>query len=356
MSLSQRQMRLLRAGVGALLAVFVLGSAGVAGAVPGTGRGAAAGQDDNVEWDGLRHDSRDPLYRTPGGAVPAGTPVTLRLRTLHDDVTAVRLRVFDLEQDGQQLLPLFIAASDVDCYDAALADATCDYWAVTLPNVEPTNLWYRFIVTDGTDTDYYADNTPALDGGPGAVTDEQVDQSWALMVHTPGFAAPAWARNAVVYQIFPDRFRNGDPSNDPQTGDVRYDDPVIALEWGDLPEGYCRNYANAASVCPWRFDDTPPDSARPRKARAGALHGRRPARRDREARLPQGAGRQRPLLQPHLRRGLQPQLRHPGLQPDRPLLRHPGRLGRAGAAGRAAATAGTCTSAISGARRAGPSP
>ena len=33
---------------------------------------AGHGHDNNVEWDGLRHDSRDLLYRTPGGAVPAG--------------------------------------------------------------------------------------------------------------------------------------------------------------------------------------------------------------------------------------------------------------------------------------------
>ncbi|MEK7787203.1 MAG: alpha-amylase, partial [Chloroflexota bacterium] len=52
------------------------------------------GADNNVEWDGLRHDSRDPLYRTPGGAVPAGTPVTIRFRTFHDDVTSVTLRAY----------------------------------------------------------------------------------------------------------------------------------------------------------------------------------------------------------------------------------------------------------------------
>ena len=49
--------------------------------------GPATAHDGNVEWDGLRHDSRDLLYRTPGGAVPAGTPVKLRFRTFHDDVT-----------------------------------------------------------------------------------------------------------------------------------------------------------------------------------------------------------------------------------------------------------------------------
>ncbi len=61
----------------------------------------------------------------------------------------------------------------------------------TLPNAAPDNLWYRFIVTDGTDTDYYADDTAALDGGLGAPTDDAVDQSWALMrlrarLHGPG--------------------------------------------------------------------------------------------------------------------------------------------------------------------------
>src|SRR4029434_11302464 len=54
------------------------------------------GHDDNIEWDGLRHDSRDTLYRTPGGAVPAGTPVSLRFRTFHNDVTSASLRVFSL--------------------------------------------------------------------------------------------------------------------------------------------------------------------------------------------------------------------------------------------------------------------
>ena len=78
------------------------------------------------------------------------------------------------------------------------------------------------------DTAYYADDTPALDGGLGAPTDDAVDQSYALTVYAPGFTAPDWAKDAVIYQIFPDRFRNGDTKNDPKTGDVRYDDPVLA--------------------------------------------------------------------------------------------------------------------------------
>ena len=43
------------------------------------------------------------------------------------------------------------------------------------------------------------------------------------MLYEPGFSAPSWAKDAVIYQIFPDRFRNGRKDNDPKTGDVRYD-------------------------------------------------------------------------------------------------------------------------------------
>ena len=215
------------------------------------------GHDNNVEWAGLRHDSRDTLYRTPGGAVPAGTPVAIRFRTFHNDVTRVEMRLFDINANAQQILNMSLAASDVSCYQAGLENDTCDFWSALLPDSVPDNIWYRFIITDGTKTVYYADNTPALDGGLGSPSDAPVDNSYALMVYDPAFSAPSWAKNAVIYQIFPDRFRNGRSNNDPKTGDPRYNDPVLALPWGTLPEGYCHNYAGATDTsCPWRFDPT----------------------------------------------------------------------------------------------------
>ncbi|HKY53264.1 MAG TPA: hypothetical protein VJM08_03110, partial [Anaerolineales bacterium] len=217
--------------------------------------------DNNVEWDGLKHDSRDTLYRTPGGAVEEGTSVIIRFRTFHNDVTDVKLRVYSVNANGQSLISMTRAATDVSCYQEGLENSTCDYWSATLPNANADNLWYRFIVTDGSDTDYYDDNTPALDGGLGGTTDEAEDHSFALMVYEPGFAAPGWANDAVIYQIFPDRFRDGRKDNNAQTGDIRYDDPVLALPWGTLPEGFCRNYADGDTNCPWRFDDTPPASS-----------------------------------------------------------------------------------------------
>jgi glycosidase/fibronectin type 3 domain-containing protein len=211
---------------------------------------AGHGHDNNVEWDGLRYDSRDTLYRTPRGAVPAGTAVTLRFRTFHDDVTSVKLRLFDVNESAQRIVNMTRAASDVSCYQASLAAERCDYWQARLANTAPNNLWYRFIVTDGSKTVYYADDTPALDGGVGAPSDDQLDRSWALMVYDLGFAAPTWAKDAVIYQIFPDRFRNGDRSNDPKNGDPRYDEPVVKRTWDQLPEGYCRGYSTGCSEGP----------------------------------------------------------------------------------------------------------
>src|SRR5687768_10219122 len=98
--------------------------------------------DNNVEWDGLRHDSRDTLYRTPGGAVVEDTPVIIRFRTFHNDVTDVKLRVFSVNAGGQSLINMTLAATDVSCYQEGL-DSTCDYWSATLSNTQADNLWYR---------------------------------------------------------------------------------------------------------------------------------------------------------------------------------------------------------------------
>ncbi len=52
-------------------------------------------------------------------------------------------------------------------------------------------------------------------------------------------SVPAWAQDAVFYQIFPERFRNGDPSNDPTRASLER--PL-----GDVPEDW--------EVSPWTGD------------------------------------------------------------------------------------------------------
>lgn len=54
----------------------------------------------------------------------------------------------------------------------------------------------------------------------------------------PGFSTPAWAKGAVMYQIFVDRFCNGDPSNDVEDGEYVYiGEPVCKVKyWNEFPE------------------------------------------------------------------------------------------------------------------------
>lgn len=53
----------------------------------------------------------------------------------------------------------------------------------------------------------------------------------------PGFSTPAWAKGAVMYQIFVDRFCNGDQSNDVEDGEYVYiGEPVCKVkDWNEFP-------------------------------------------------------------------------------------------------------------------------
>ncbi|MFN2164961.1 MAG: glycoside hydrolase family 13 protein, partial [Anaerolineae bacterium] len=186
------------------------------------------GPDDNIWWAGLEHDSRDGFYRVPFGAVTTGTPITLRFRTYADDVTGVQVRVWDTALAGQTLYPMtYLATVPGNPYDY-------DIWELELPAPGYlTVLYYRFIVTDGSDTDYYEDDD-LLDGGLGQAYDSSPDYSWQIDVYDPAFTTPDWFQDAVVYQIFPDRFRNGIEANDPISGTFFYEeDPgvLLAPEW-----------------------------------------------------------------------------------------------------------------------------
>lgn len=53
---------------------------------------------------------------------------------------------------------------------------------------------------------------------------------------TPNLAVPSWAKDAIWYQIFVERFRNGDHSNDPTLSDIEGSWPHAQPEgWGPTP-------------------------------------------------------------------------------------------------------------------------
>lgn len=215
--------------VAAALAATVLGSVPVA---------PATAQEAGIALEAIRHDSRDGFYRTPFGAVPAGTSVTLRLATAPDDVADVTLRLRDDVGNAARELDLERVLAAAPCPPAG---ETCDVWETTVQTAAPTTLRYRFTLRDGDAQATYADG-PTLDGGLGRATAFPADFDFVITVFDPGFETPDWLKGAVVYQVFPDRFANGDPANDADETEPRYGYPpdpnaqVRRREWSERPE------------------------------------------------------------------------------------------------------------------------
>jgi len=189
--------------------------------------GSGPAIDGKIWTDALEHNSRDDFYRQPYGAVPMGTAITLRFRTYANDVTGVRARIWDTTAGAQAVRAMTKIAT--------VPDEPFDYdiWELNLTAPSYlTILYYRFIVNDGSAIAFYEDDA-LQDGGLGQPYAASKDYSWQIDVYDPAADSPDWAKDAVIYQIFPDRFRNGVETNDPISGTFFYEESptVNAPQW-----------------------------------------------------------------------------------------------------------------------------
>ncbi len=181
----------------------------------GTGENRSADQPVSA----FLHNTFDPFYRSSEGSVPEGTSVTLRFRTGHMAVDGVSVRAYLLDTgSGNTTGPVDTPMS----FDQNITvDGTeYDAWKITLtmPST-PTIYYYKFLITQGATTSFYSDDY--LDDydnlnkdGTGVVSSSEPFDSFQITVFDPNFQTPGWMATANVYQIFPDRFRNGDSTND----------------------------------------------------------------------------------------------------------------------------------------------
>lgn len=179
-----------------------------------------ASNDNNVEWYGLFSD-QTALFMDP--VEPTATQaVSVRLRTFRGDITSANIKYFD-EADGQfYWVPMSWVANDVT--------GVFDYWQGTIP-ASPSRKWYRFQVNDGTDTVWL--------NAQGITRHEPTKGDFWIV---PGFKTPDWAKHAIFYQIFPDRFRDGDSTNNVKDGEwIHEGHPTWARAWNDLPEQPARS-------------------------------------------------------------------------------------------------------------------
>ena len=120
--------------------------------------------------------------------------VTFRFRTAKDDVDRVGL----------------VTSADTYVMEKECTQGEFDYYTFeTRLGEEPFR--YCFEVQSGTEKYYY---------GRCGISRELLE--YYNFVVVPGFSTPDWAKGAVMYQIFTDRFYNGDKSNDVETNEYYY--------------------------------------------------------------------------------------------------------------------------------------
>jgi len=157
--------------------------------------------------------SRGGRPHVPPAASPVGSTVTLSLDApaRRDPVAVVRD-----ERRGDE-------------WRVALRRADRSWEAQLLLPAEPTILRYRFEL-NGRRT---VRERRQVEGTTHPVYGRWRSDDFRIAVYQPG-SPPEWARDQVIYQIFPDRFaRSG--ADRPRREQV-YGRPAIHLEWGERPE------------------------------------------------------------------------------------------------------------------------
>ena len=175
-----------------------------------------------LETTNIYFDSKDSEYKSIFGAVATGENVTFSIQT-GTDVTGVSLVVKGVEKKAVTLEK-----------DGAAIEGKQKWSATTSFSVIGENDYY-FAITNGATMSIYCDD----DGyyGTGKVTSLTDVSPYDLVVYKSGFETPDWMKNAVIYQIFPDRFADGDTTNnDAQRtarGAVNYE---WITDWYTIPE------------------------------------------------------------------------------------------------------------------------
>ncbi len=141
------------------------------------------------------HNSRLAVYRSPFGAVTVGSAVSLAVDVWEaPDVTCV-LRLW-VDGEGETLLPMEQSEA-----------GDCVRFSCRIEKTKADLLWYSFRLISPDGAVRYLGAAKGRTGGEGQLYDEE-PPSFQITVYEPR-ALPEWYRGAIVYQIFPDRYRRG---------------------------------------------------------------------------------------------------------------------------------------------------
>ena len=152
-----------------------------------------------------------PQYRYPEDIDP-GDEVRFRFRTRKNNAQAV----YFVGRSIRRRMKLVYSREQFDYYE-------------TRVKIGAARFYYGFEI-EGSDRKVLYDRM-------GVALHGRLNPETAFRI-LPGFSVPGWLKGAVMYQIFVDRFRNGDPKNDVVTGEYAYLGHRVEgiTDWNGLPE------------------------------------------------------------------------------------------------------------------------
>ncbi|RFU66511.1 alpha-amylase family glycosyl hydrolase [Bacillus sp. V59.32b] len=183
--------------------------------------------DGSVQGDKLYHNTWDKLYRSPFGAVKSGDKVKLRLRAKKGDLSAAKVQLKNYNTGNTQSIDMdYSGWTNLDGSDV-------EFWEASVTPEEKGVYGYKFIARDGDHMKEYGEDTQ--EGNTGTAVDSNAGL-FQMTVYDPRYKTPDWMKEAVVYQIFPDRFFNGNKNNDKAKNTARGPEPIEYQDWNELPD------------------------------------------------------------------------------------------------------------------------
>ena len=197
----------------------------------------------------LRFDSRSAAHKKPFGAVPVGTLIEFSLHAAAG-VEKATLVIEHRRLEGNQELLEYSERQRLPLQRSKAGDGDGDgeRWSASHRFDEMAVFGYWFEVQIAGKSYVFQNNAQPVhwtrekgSGGAGvaALRPQALGtvRRFRQTVHARDLKLPDWAPDIVYYYIFPERFRNGDKSNDPQPGRDRYQNHGIELHqrWLDKP-------------------------------------------------------------------------------------------------------------------------
>lgn len=168
----------------------------------------------------IEHNSHISLYRSPFGAVKSSTSVTIRLLLTDFGIPSHIKLIYEFSGTNMGVDMAYVfPVSDGYMYEAT----------IEIPD-DTGLLFYYFDIASENGRFYYGNNAECL-GGRGEVYTQKPEKMFQITVYDKNLKTPEWWKNSVCYQIFPDRFCNGNADGS-FLGDR---DDIIKRNWGDEP-------------------------------------------------------------------------------------------------------------------------